>query len=123
MRSLSVVVGGACGALARWAVGLAIGPLVLPWATLIVNVSGAFGLGVAATLLTERLPPRRYLRTLLGVGFFGAYTTFSTMALEGVRLLDSGRVATAASYWMATFIGGQLAAALGVSLARTRRTT
>jgi CrcB protein len=89
-----------------------------PWATLVVNASGAFGLGLAAVLLTERLPPTRYLRTLVGMGFFGAYTTFSTMAVEGVRLLDRGRAGTAVLYWLLTLVVGQMAAVYGMWLGR-----
>ena len=82
---------GAAGAVSRWAVELAV-PSVggFPLATLLINVSGAFGLGLLGVLLLERLPPTRYLRPLLGIGFLGAYTTFSTMAMEGVRLVEDG---------------------------------
>lgn len=119
MRAAAVFVGGALGALARWAVGLALGrPGGFPLSTLAVNVSGAFGLGVAAVLLTERLPPRPALRSFVTIGFFGAYTTFSTMALEGVRLLASGRPAAAAVYWVATLVGGQMAGVYGIWVAR-----
>jgi CrcB protein len=92
MRLMAVMVGGAAGALARWAIELAV-PSVggSPLATLVINVSGAFALGLLGVLLLERLPPTRYLRPLLGIEFLGAYTTFSTMAMEGVRLLDDGR--------------------------------
>ncbi len=120
MRSLAVFVGGALGALARWGIGLALAGSAgtFPLATLLVNVSGAFGLGFAAAVLTERMPPNRLLRPLLGAGFFGAYTTFSTMAFEGVRLLDNGHVATAVTYWIVTLIGGQMAGVYGMWLAR-----
>ena len=120
MRSVSVFVGGAFGALARWAVGVALArsPNAFPLATFLVNTTGAFGLGLASTLLIERLPPTRYLRSLIGIGFFGAYTTFSTMAVEGVRLLDAGRVATALSYWVLTLVVGQMAGVYGMWLGR-----
>lgn len=120
MRAISVFVGGASGTLARWWMGLALaGPSTrFPWATLAVNLSGAFGLGLAAALLTERFPPRPHLRTLLGIGFFGAYTTFSTMAVEGVRLVEAGRPETAALYWVVTLVAGQMAGVYGMWLGR-----
>jgi CrcB protein len=93
----------------------------LPLATLLINVTGAFALGLLGVLLWERLPPIRYLRPLLGIGFLGAYTTFSTMAMEGVRLLDGGRPGLAVGYWLVTLLGGQMAGVLGMWLRRLRR--
>lgn len=122
MRHAAVFVGGAVGALARWGVSLAIpaSPEAFPLATFLVNVTGAFGLGMVAVLLTERLPPARLMRPMIGIGFFGAYTTFSIMAVEGVRLLEAGRVTTALTYWIATLLAGQAAGIYGMWLARLR---
>jgi CrcB protein len=115
-----VFVGGCAGALARWSAGLALAPVatVFPWGTFAVNMTGAFGLGFVAIVLTERLPPTRYLRPLIGIGFFGAYTTFSTMAVEGVRLIAAGRIPAAVAYWVATLIAGQMAGVYGMWLGR-----
>jgi CrcB protein len=121
MRLVAVMVGGSAGTLARWAIELAIPSVAgFPLATLLINVTGAFGLGVVGVLLLERLPPTRYLRPLLGIGFFGAYTTFSTMAMEGVRLLDQGRLGLAVGYWVATLLVGQMAGVYGMWLGRLR---
>jgi fluoride exporter len=119
-RSVAVLLGGAVGALARWGVGLALAvtPGGFPTATLIVNVSGAFGLGLASVLINERLPPMRYARALIGIGFFGAYTTFSTMAVEGVRLITTGSAAVGIGYWIATLVAGQMAGVYGMWLGR-----
>ncbi len=119
-RSVAVFVGGSAGALARWGVAtaLAASPTGFPIATLIVNTTGAFGLGLTAVLLTERLRPSRYARSLIGIGFFGAYTTFSTIAVEGVRLIDAGRVGTALGYWLVTLVAGQMAGVYGMWLGR-----
>jgi CrcB protein len=120
-RVIAVLLGGAVGTLARWAVARALPPAGgFPFATLAVNVTGAFGLGFASVLLLERLAPSRYGRLLIGVGFFGAYTTFSTMAMDGVRLVADGKPAIAAAYWLATLLIGQMAGVYGMWLARLR---
>ncbi|MGH2688743.1 MAG: fluoride efflux transporter CrcB [Actinomycetota bacterium] len=122
MRSAAVFIGGALGTLARWAVALAVpAGASFPLATLIVNVSGAFGLGLAGVLLAERLPPRPGLRSFAAMGFFGAYTTFSTMAMEGVRLIESGRLLAAALYWVLTLVLGQMAGVYGMWAGRIER--
>jgi CrcB protein len=121
MRLVAVMIGGAAGALARWAIELAV-PSVqgFPLATFLINVTGAFALGLLGVLLWERLPPTRYLRPLVGIGFLGAYTTFSTMAVEGVRLLDDGRAGLAVGYWLVTLLVGQMAGVCGMWLGRLR---
>ena len=67
-----------------------------PPATVIINVTGAFALGLLRVLLWQRLAPTRYLRPLLGIGFLGAYTTFSTFTFETLRLLEDGALRYAA---------------------------
>lgn len=122
MRYAAVFVGGAAGGLARWglALALAVPPDRFPLATFLVNVTGAFGLGAVAVLLTERLPPSRHLRPLIGIGFFGAYTTFSIMAVEGIRLVEADRAPMALAYWISTLLAGQAAGIYGMWLARLR---
>jgi CrcB protein len=120
-RIIAVLLGGAVGTLARWAVGQALPPTGgFPYATFAVNVTGAFGLGLASVLLTERLAPSRYGRLVIGTGFFGAYTTFSTMAVDGVRLVAEGEPATAAAYWLASLVVGQMAGVYGIWMGRLR---
>lgn len=120
MRSLSVAVGGVIGSIARWFVEGLFPPIPpgFPWGTLLVNVSGAFGLGVMGVILIERVPLAGHWRTFLGIGVFGSYTTFSTMALQGVRLIESGRVASALGYWVATLLLGQMAGVYGMWMGR-----
>src|SRR5438309_1074194 len=65
------------------------GATTFPWATFSVNVAGAFLLGYFVTRLQERLPLSAYRRPLLGTGFCGALTTFSTMQVELLRMLDA----------------------------------
>ena len=85
-----------------------------------VNVTGAFLLGAAAVLLIERLPGADHVRAFLLIGLLGAYTTFSAMALEGVLLIETERIASALIYWAATLLLGQTASLSGVWLGRAR---
>jgi len=122
MRFVAVMGGGVLGTLARWAVAEAMPwyPDRFPWATLTVNVSGAFLLGALGVILIERLTDVGHLRSLLAIGLLGSYTTFSTMAVEGVRLVEARHPGIAASYWMATLVLGQAAGLVGIWLGRWR---
>jgi fluoride exporter len=110
---LAILVGGFAGALARAELAVAWPPHPgsWPWATLLVNVVGALILGYVVAAL-----PR--WRPLLGIGFCGALTTFSTMQVELLSMLDRGRIALALGYAGAAVAAGLLAAAAGVRLAR-----
>jgi CrcB protein len=121
MRFVAVAVGGMIGSLSRWWIEeLLLGPpLGFPWATFVVNVSGAFALGVIGSMLLERAFRWPHWRAFLGIGVIGSFTTFSTMALDGVRLADAGMASTALLYWMATLLLGQIMALAGMRLGRT----
>jgi fluoride exporter len=92
-----------------------------PWATFVVNVAGAFMLGYFTTLLLERLPLSAYRRPALGTGLCGALTTFSTMQVEILRMLDDGYVALALAYATASVVAGFLAVAVATNLVRRAR--
>jgi CrcB protein len=111
------------GALARagLAEGLAHSPKSWPWATFIVNVVGAFMLGYFATRLQERLPLSAYRRPLVGTGLCGALTTFSTVQVELVRMLDHGRLGLAAGYAAASVVAGFMAIAGATAIVRRVR--
>jgi fluoride exporter len=94
-----------------------------PWATFIVNVAGAFLLGYFVTRLQERLPLSAYRRPLLGTGLCGALTTFSTMQVELLRMLDDDRIALALSYAVVSVGAGFAAVALATNLVRRARLT
>jgi CrcB protein len=91
-----------------------------PWATFTVNVAGAFALGYFTTRLQERLPLSAYRRPFLGTGLCGALTTFSTMQLELLDMLDADRPALALTYVVASLACGFLAVAAATNLVRTR---
>jgi CrcB protein len=92
-----------------------------PWATFIVNLAGAFALGYFTTRLQERLPLSAYRRPLLGTGFCGALTTFSTMQVELIRMLDRTEVGLAFGYATASIVAGSLAIAAATNLVRRGR--
>src|SRR4051794_12878116 len=116
----AIFTGGMLGAAARAELDtqLASGGTHWPWATFIVNVAGAFLLGYFVTRLQERLPLSAYRRPLLGTGLCGALTTFSTMQLELLRMLDGSHVGLAAGYAAASIVAGFLAVAVATNLVR-----
>jgi CrcB protein len=121
----AIFAGGFAGTIARALVAdwLPARPGEWPWATFAVNLIGAFMLGYFATRLQERLPLSSYRRPLLGTGICGALTTFSTMQIELLSMLDGDAVGLAAGYAAATVAGGFLAVALATNLVRRARLT
>ena len=104
----AIAFGGAAGALLRVALSQSYttSSASWPWVTFAVNIAGAILLGYFVTRLQERLPLSAYRRPLLGTGFCGALTTFSTMQLELLRMFDAHRYGLAAGYAAATIALG-----------------
>ena len=121
----AIFLGGIIGALARLGLVEALGPAPgeWPWATFVANVVGALALGYFTTRLQERLPLSAYRRPFLGTGLCGALTTFSTMQLELLELLDHGDGGLAAAYAAASLTAGFLAVAATTNLVRRARLT
>jgi CrcB protein len=111
--------GGALGALARWAVVLALPRSSggWPWATLAVNLLGCLLIGVLLAVLAARRPDDDRLRTFLGAGVLGGFTTYSAFAVEVADLLRAGTPVLAAGYVAVSVVGGLVAVAAGL---RTR---
>ena len=116
----AVFAGGAIGTLCRGLLAEAYPAAVSswPWATFLVNLGGAFLLGYVATRLQERLPLSSYRRPLLGTGLCGGLTTFSTMQVELLRMIDARHFALALSYALASIVGGYAAIHLATAMVR-----
>ena len=116
----AIALGGALGAPARY--GLAqlvhVTPGGFPWATFATNVTGSFALGLVLALVLERFPPSRYLRPFVATGFLGAYTTYSTFAVETDLLVKGGHAALALGYAAASLLAGFAAVWAGIWAAR-----
>jgi CrcB protein len=117
-----IAAGGALGTPARYAISriIHVAPGSFPWSTFLVNVSGAFALGVLLTLVLERWPPSRFLRPFAAIGFLGAFTTFSTVSVETDLLVKGGDVGVAVVYIAASLAAGLTATYLGIVIGRLR---
>lgn len=120
----AIACGGALGSLARVAVSQALPNSASgwPWATFGANIFGALLLGYLVTRLQERLPISTLRRPLLGTGLCGAFTTFSTLQLELLRMLEHNRYGLALGYMLASVVGGLLAILLSSAVVRRVRT-
>jgi CrcB protein len=123
LRTLSILAGGAAGALARAAVAEAFAPAPgeWPWATFGVNLAGVAVLAWLTTRLSEMVAPTRYWRLLIGTGFCGALTTFSTLQVETIALADDGHAGLALAYASSSLAAGMTLAAAATVIARRRR--
>ena len=116
----AVFVGGAIGTLARAALAelAAPDPGRWPWPTFIVNIVGAFLLGYFVTRLLERLPVSSYRRPLLGTGLCGGLTTFSTMQVETIKMLEHHHYGLAIGYTVASIAAGLLTVYVATAMVR-----
>jgi CrcB protein len=119
----AIFAGGALGTLARAGLAEAFphGATAWPWPTFAVNIVAAFLLGYFVTRLQERLPLSSYRRPLLGTGLCGGLSTFSTMQVEIVRMLDAHAWLLAAGYAAASVAAGYAAIRLATAVARRVR--
>lgn len=120
MITLALVLGGGAGAVTRFTVDGALRsrwPSRLPWATMVINVSGALLLGVLTGLVLYR-GASVDLTSIAGTGFCGGYTTFSAASFETVRLVQQQRYSAALASGLGTVVLAVGAAALGLALTR-----
>ena len=120
---VAVFAGGCLGAGARGPLVEAFphAPAAWPWPTFGVNLLGAFLLGYFTTRLLERLPLSSYGRPLLGTGLCGGLTTFSTMQVETLRMIEHHHYGLAAGYLAASIAAGLAAVSLATALVRRAR--
>jgi fluoride exporter len=116
-KILTVAIGGAFGAAARYL--LSISPLTVvfpnfPFPTFFINITGSFIIGFALT----KFEANETLRLLLVTGFLGAYTTFSTFEFEAFQLTQTKQLLTAFLYVALSFAVGFIGVASGIWLAK-----
>lgn len=120
-RVVLIAIGGALGALARYGVSGVVdawrGPTVL--GIFAVNISGALALGLLIGFTEDRLSFPALARTAIGIGFLGAYTTFSTLMFETADLAENGSWATAALNAGGSVAAGLVAVYAGLVLGRS----
>ena len=123
LQVLSIVAGGAAGALARAGIarGLPGAPGAWPWATFVANLAGALLLGWLLTRLTERIALTQYWRGALGTGLCGAFTTFSTFQIDTITLARDDHLPLAVAYAAVSMLVGMLCAVAGTVIARWGR--
>jgi CrcB protein len=118
---LLIAIGGAAGAVSRYAVDDTLTRLFggsFPVGTLVVNLSGSFLLGILFALVIERSTLPSDIRAPVMIGFIGAYTTFSTWMLESARLMEDGAWMLAAANLGGSVLLGLLAVFAGLAVGR-----
>ncbi|MFN7093961.1 MAG: fluoride efflux transporter CrcB [Burkholderiales bacterium] len=113
-NSLLIFLGGGIGCLLRYWISNSMYSLFgrnFPYATLIVNCSGSFLMGLLLSIILEHFPNHvPYLRALLLIGFLGGYTTFSSFSIETLTLIETGE-------WLYALLNVNLNIILGISIA------
>ncbi len=121
---VAVGVAGAAGAMARFAVGqlfsVFFSNVRFPAATMFINVGGSLFLGWFYTLAADRVQISDVTRIAIGVGFVGAYTTFSTLTYDSSALADDGKWIAAGLNVLLSIALGLIAVRAGIMLARVR---
>lgn len=120
VTALWIAAGGAVGTLARFAIAGAINDSSHPWGTVVVNVVGSFLLGVAVGLWGYSHEAEHQMAVTVGV--LGGFTTFSTFALDTLRLWEDGQTAVAIGSVVFSVAAGIAAALAGVAIGRAVRT-
>lgn len=120
LRLLLVAVGGAFGAVGRYLVDgwIIAADSVFPLGTMVINISGSFGLGLFYTLAVDRFAIPTSWRLIIAIGFFGAYTTFSTFSYETFKLIEEGAALMAFLNLALSVVGALVALYIGTVIGR-----
>lgn len=120
MTLVFVALAGGLGALCRFVFDAVVNRRVhssLPVATMAINILGSFLLGLLTALTAHHLfGADATVKSIVGTGFCGGFTTFSTASVEATRLWHGGGARPAAAYAVSTLVGSLLAAALGLGI-------
>lgn len=121
MHWFAVAIGGALGSIARYALSTWIFDVSshkFPYATLAVNVLGSFVMGILFVIIVEKAALPTEMRSLLMIGFLGAFTTFSTFSLDALGLWQNGHLLLALVYALGTVVLCLAAISVAVWLTR-----
>lgn len=119
---IAIAIGGAFGSVARHGIAVWFESLFghnFPYGIFVANIVGSALMGICFVLLVEKALLSEFWRTLLMVGFLGAFTTFSTYSVQSLALLMDGRLLAAGTYVFGTVILSLIGAYLGMLTART----
>lgn len=122
MEILGVAIAGSLGAVSRYLIATWIGTNQdgsFPWGTFFINITGAFLLGFIATVSFSLFSIPVVYRTIISIGFIGAYTTFSTFSFESYNLISEGSYLEAFLNLILSPTLGIIAALIGIELAKT----
>lgn len=116
----AIAFGGAVGALSRVGLSQAFPPAPgsWPWVTFAINLLGTFALGFLVTYLQRHRPLSTLHHPLLATGLCGTFTTFSTMQLEVLHMIDRHREGLASAYLASSVVGGYLLISLATAMVR-----
>jgi CrcB protein len=126
MRYVSVAIGAMLGANLRFVIGMWAADQWgsgFPYGTMMINVSGAFVIGLFLTLIGNRVGINPLWQLFFVTGFLGGYTTFSSYAWEALSLAESGAWTRAAIYVVGSNLAGFLGVWIGASIARLAPTS
>jgi len=118
---MAIAIGGALGAVSRYLViGLVTDWLGknYPYGTLAVNVIGSFFIGILYVVVVQKMHVSPELKSIMVVGFLGAFTTFSTFSLEAFNFINEGLVLNAITYILSSVILCIISVWAGVSAAK-----
>ena len=118
---IAIFLGGGCGALSRYLIIDQINKLSsnsFPYGTILVNVLGAFLIGIIYYLLISKIIINEQLKLFITIGFLGGFTTFSSFNLDFFKLIESGSIFLAIIYALASFLVTIVAFYIGYSLAK-----